>query len=238
MKKAIVTLDSNYVPLQWLHWSRPLFKLYATKVGANYVEIAKPKINLPAHPVLEKLQLYDVLNEYDRVVYFDADILVQPQTPNLFNIVSFENVGAVYDCPDNNEHNTNRARSIANIKSILGEIDWVDGYINAGMMVLSRDHQDVFKFDPKLLKADPKLLKKMFLDQDFINYNIKKNKLQIHKLPRSFNRITFSGNDEEFYEHGELAYVVHFAGKHEKAALMQRFFRKIVDKQTLWERVR
>lgn len=216
MRNAIVTLAINYPPI---HWSRPLFQLYATKVGADYVELDTPKIKHPTCPMLEKYQLYDVLGRYARVVFFDADILVQPKTPNLFMIVPPEKIGAVYDCVDNNERNTNRMPSIANAQRILGKINWPDGYFNSGVMVLSQIHRKIFKVDPRLFKIKQKTM----LEQGTTNYNIKKNRIPIHKLDRTFNRIAF-GSDKGFYEKGKLAYVIHGAGRSSRTKLMKKFF--------------
>jgi len=221
MKKAIVTLNINVSML--IHFSKPLFLLYATKVKADYVEINEPKIKHPIDPMLEKYQLYDLLDRYERIVFFDADILVQPRTPNLFDIVPSEKIGAVYDSPDNNEHNKNRMENVMSIQKILGDINWREGYINSGVIVLSKQHRNIFTYEIKL----DKISQCGMLEQNLTNYKIRKHKFPIFKLNNRFNRIAF-GNLERFQdETGNLVDVLHFAGLSRKIDLMEKFFYRI-----------
>jgi len=224
MRLAVVTLGIGIEQL--LMWSRPLFQQYAEKIGADFVTIATKTINHPLCPMLEKYQLHDILGEYDRVAFFDTDILVSPRTPSLFDIVPFGKIGAVYDSPDNNEHNTNRRHDIKGFQERFGDVGWKDGYINSGVVVLSDIHRPVYQYDPRLHE----IKRRSFLEQGFTNYNIRKNKFEIHKLDRNFNRIAFGGKEAEYYEGGKLADVLHFAGKSDKRGLMEKFF-PLVSKQ-------
>jgi len=218
VKLAIVTLGIDIEQL--LQWSRPLFKQYAEKVGAELVIIPTRSINHPICPMLEKYQLYNVLENYDRVAFFDTDILIAPKTPDLFKIVPFEKIGAVYDCRDNNEHNRNHDADVKGFQARFGDVGWKDGYINSGVIVLSNIHRPVYQYDPRLHEIN----RRAFLEQGFTNYNIKKNKFQIHKLDRNFNRIAFGGKEQEYYQDGKLADIVHFAGRVDKKGLMEKFF--------------
>lgn len=221
MKKAVVTLNIN-VPML-IHFSKPLFLLYATKIKADYVEINEPKIKHPIDPMLEKYQLYDLLERYERVIFFDADILVQPKTPNLFDIVPLEKIGAVYDSPDNNEHNKNRIGNLMSIQKLLGDIGWREGYINSGVIVLSKQHRNLFTYEIKFHKINQYRM----LEQNLTNYKIRKHEFPIFKLDDRFNRIAF-GNLERFQdETGRLVDVLHFAGLSRKANLMEKYFHRI-----------
>jgi lipopolysaccharide biosynthesis glycosyltransferase len=217
MEKAIVTLTINYPLIQW---SRPLFNLYATKVGAEYIEISEPRIKHPICPMLEKYQLWDLLGQYERVVFFDSDIIVSPRTPDLFKIVPPEKIGAVYDNPKNESFGDHRKSSILHIQEQMGDIGWRVGYVNSGVLVLSNTHRDAFKFDERLLKIEQRTM----LEQNFTNYNIQRHKLPVHHLSRNFNMISFGGKEEGYYIKGKLADVVHLAGRSSKPELMNKFF--------------
>ena len=69
------------------------FKAYAKKVNADFLCIKEYKDifkYIPANSffekaILEKLNLGDLLNDYERVLYIDADILITPKAKDIFS---------------------------------------------------------------------------------------------------------------------------------------------------------
>lgn len=59
---------------------------YASRIGIP-VEIIESRLfpsNLPLH--VEKFQIANLLNRYDRILYLDLDILINPAAPNIFDV--------------------------------------------------------------------------------------------------------------------------------------------------------
>ena len=77
-------------------------KKYAERIGADFIHINRRKINYNktknVNPVLfEKYQLYDILQNYDRALYIDSDVLITPNAPNIFDEVPFDVIGGVFE---------------------------------------------------------------------------------------------------------------------------------------------
>jgi lipopolysaccharide biosynthesis glycosyltransferase len=222
MKTAIVTLAVGQQALQIYKLVAPFFQYYAEKTESDFVALTSKIINC-SYAHLEKFQIYDLLDTiYDRVIYFDVDIIVQPKCINLFKIIPEDCIGAVYDCKDNNELNDNRKCEIVNIQSQLGDVNWENGYINTGVIVLSKQHKNIFT-EPELRNE----IKSNYRDQTLLNYNIKKNNFKIYKLDKMYNGMEINGysSRRRVKEHQKLidnkleASVMHFA--HEGVKLKQ-----------------
>lgn len=72
---------------------------YADRIGnVTLVKITEPKYSLafPKVPHLEKLQAIEMLDYYERVLFLDLDILINPAAPNIFEAYP-ENVTHGYD---------------------------------------------------------------------------------------------------------------------------------------------
>lgn len=78
MRKAVFTLNvGNYEP-KLREMTYPLFKLFARKIKADFIEITERKF--PDYPVVcEKWQIYELGKGYDWIIYLDADALVHPE---------------------------------------------------------------------------------------------------------------------------------------------------------------
>lgn len=93
MRKSLYTLNvGGYAP-EITALTYPLLRLYARKIGAEFVEITERKS--PDWPVLyEKLQVYDLARERDDEwsVYVDSDCLIRPDTPDFTAFVPRDHV--------------------------------------------------------------------------------------------------------------------------------------------------
>lgn len=136
-------------------YTEPFIKRYAEKIGADYVPITEfkniggvPSCKTEVAIYYEKFQLFDILEKYDRVIFFDLDILVQPWCPNLFEIVPDDKLGASV---------------IGHISGHIAEPGMIalqdkigikgfpiDRYLCTGLMVLSQCHKEAFDYnDPR-----------------------------------------------------------------------------------------
>jgi len=139
MKKAVVTLGVHVPDLLLI--SEPLLRAYAQKVDADFIKIENKvmdKLIIYPFPCFEKFQMKDMLDNYERIIYLDADILVQKDTPNLFDIVPETEVGGVYDNFKNEPSEVDSSNnyyeyfySMFFIQKVLGKVDWGGKYFNA-----------------------------------------------------------------------------------------------------------
>ncbi len=184
--KAIVTLciGEEYKLGQVTH---PLLRSYADRVGADFIVISEPKINLGNHN-FEKYQIYDLFEQYDRILYIDTDIIVTPECPNLFEIVSEKEFGAFVV----SEHTYFHDGAIKKIQSKLGDIGWERKYFNAGVMVVSKQHSKIFNKSYELIEWAKET--GAFYDQTLLNYTIQKMDIPIHDIGYQFNHTTDAKN--------------------------------------------
>lgn len=98
VKKAVVLLAVGEKYEKLLSTNISQFKSYAVKYNAELVIInQKPDSSNKRSFFYQKLLLPDLLKQYDVCVFFDIDILINPDCPSLFDLL-LENkgFGAVY----------------------------------------------------------------------------------------------------------------------------------------------
>ena len=232
IKLAVVTVVVGQEALQLFEIVESFFKSYADKVHADFLIINEKHFTHLHAANLEKFQIYNLFDIYDRILYVDVDILISPRTPNVFAIVPPTHIGAVYDNEKNAENNTGRKKEIQNAQLHLGNINWNTGYINSGVLVLSKEHRNVF------LNAElRKKMKSAYNDQTLINYNIKKNQFPIHKLHSKFNGMQINGftsrninpkNAKLQGNNKNNAFILHFAGESNKAEHMKKTAKQLL----------
>src|SRR4051812_8614118 len=93
MRKAVVTLcvGERYSKIGKL--THPTFKAYADRIGAEFLVISERQFKTPVI-CYEKLQLREMLRQYDRIIYLDTDIIVRDTCVDLFSIVPYGWFGA------------------------------------------------------------------------------------------------------------------------------------------------
>lgn len=203
MKKAVVTISigDEYRTLgSLLHPSKCT---YARKIGAEFIEIKTRKWP-DIHPNFEKLQIRDVLDNYDRILYLDCDTLVRHDTPNLFELVPSDFFGAYNEswwggwgiAPN---HWTDFRAPHYGVEPIAAS-----RYCNSGVMLVSKDHQHVFDFPPKL---DNSQFTQQPIDQPWINIQLTRLNIPVYELPYTFNR-THSVKIGKRTD----AYIIHYNG--------------------------
>lgn len=214
MKLAIFTLAIGDNPMYQaaIH----SFKYYAERVGADLIiseSLHYPiHINNPtygANPAWsEKLRIADLLQEYDRVLYLDADILISPNAENIFQ--HYSDLDTIYMLDEGLHCNRHVEQRL--VEAYLGEVDWPQHspnqphYYNAGVILVSKSCQ-LFDY------ADLPTLQRVcndirFYEQTLFNYMIFKNRLKHQPLAVRFNRMDMFG--KEAYLNDDF---IHYAGK-------------------------
>ncbi|MBQ4890359.1 glycosyltransferase family 8 protein [Shewanella sp. MMG014] len=230
MKKAIFTLAIGDNPMYKA--ALESFQAYADKVGADLIVSDKLHFHInikdpiysasPAWP--EKLFTAELLKDYDRILYLDADILVTPHARNIFE--EYTDLETVYMF-DEGRH-LNRDLPISQINEALGPADnWqtVDGkqsYYNFGMFLVSKECK---LFQLATLEGMQKVCNTVkFYDQTYINYIIQKHNIPNQCVDAEFNRMEFLGQ-----ENYKKASFIHYAGRGYRIKCPSREIRYVDD---------
>ena len=98
MKRLIITrADDNIKAMTDI--TLPIMREYAKKCDADFKIISgdAPFLsgdNLPHYRILE---VADLLDEYDRVLCLDADMIINKDCPNIFEVVPEDKIGTIFE---------------------------------------------------------------------------------------------------------------------------------------------
>lgn len=228
-KKAMVTVLIGTRHNNIAELSHPTQKAYAHRHGLDYIVYdskeytvygsdgsrsvieqccpvvtgkTAPMLSNPAFGAYNKLNVFELLEHYDRIVYIDTDIIVRDDAPNIFDVVPSDKVGMM--CETGLLGN-DRAQLMQewSQKHNADISDWNGQYYNTGVMVMSRGHE-------KVLNGCEHFYDDTFFEQTPINMNIIDYKIPMHELPYSFNRTSFM--DFQMDEPRHSSYFIHYAG--------------------------
>ncbi len=195
--------------------SLPLMINYASRIGSDFISLS-PVYSSRFLGVLnyEKLQILDLLVYYDRVAFIDADTLVSPRTPSLFDIVSNDHLGVFIASRYSDGHNP----SVKAILNELGEIQWtrenrnpeIYESFNSGVLVLSKAIGRVFANELDLAErwAFANSKRKFMSDQTFLNYVAQKHHVPLADIGYQYNHTLAPGNSKKRFK----SYIIHYAG--------------------------
>ncbi len=194
---AVVTITVGDVYNKIAEYTHPTIKMYASKIGAEFINITESTCSTPHW---DKFKIYDLLNKYERIIYIDTDILVREDCPNLLDIVSIGSFGAFNEAPFTDGRAIVFNRALNDYGISLNK--WDGSYYNTGVMVLSQIHKYLFK--------KPELEIPNFYEQSYINIILAKNNVKMHSLPYDFNRMSCMDPYVGIDRHN--AYIIHYAG--------------------------
>lgn len=208
-KKAIVTITIGEKYWKMASHTHPLLKRYAEKCDAEFVVIDHNiMIDRFGRATYEKLQLHDLLKHYDRIAFIDTDILVAPDSPDVFKLTPEHKVGASTE-----ETYSKSARDKRVTQEVLGDVTWHNVYFNCGMMVLSKAHRELVNPDAPglLLWATGKFRSShvnLLNDQPFFNHRVNKLGLEVEDLGYKFNHTRVITPTHRRF----LSHFIHYAG--------------------------
>jgi len=210
MSRAVVTMTFGEKFERMAELTHPTIKRYADRIGADFVVINERKWP-DYHWDYEKSQFQDLLLKYDRINYIDTDCIVRDDCPDLFQLVKPTEFGAFREgafIPD-------RMKALEYVAHLSGQqiqmnpAEWKGKYWNAGVMVVSALHRDIFmemSTNPKA--ADPKVAG--YGSQGWLNILLINNKVVMKDIDYKFNRMfvmdTYTG------EPRHASWIVHYAG--------------------------
>jgi lipopolysaccharide biosynthesis glycosyltransferase len=154
-------------------------------------------------PHWAKFELFKLLNEYDRIIYLDTDLIIREDCPDLFKIVPEDMIGMYDEGKFINRISSLTEASLAYKQKM--KIKQVDArYYNTGVMVLSKQHKS-------LLAPPPEQKELGMYEQGYLNLKINNEKIKnIHELTYHYNRMELL--DTLTGESRLASYIVHYAG--------------------------
>jgi lipopolysaccharide biosynthesis glycosyltransferase len=205
MKKALITRADNNIKKMTDVTFIPM-KEYAKRIDADFIVLDhKPQLLTDDNKTHYRiLKVREILEEYDRVLLLDADMIVNKDIPNIFDIVPEDKIGSIYE--DKGSRKPDRINKIKNIQSIWGDVNWKEGYTNAGTFVMSKQHRDIF------LPHNNQYWVGWGSADLHMSYMAHKLGFNIHELPFTWNHMTmfsesWNGNADRFNSQ-----IIHYAG--------------------------
>jgi len=162
-------------------------KEYAEKCGADFKAITESK-NLGSHIAYEKFQMNDFVNDYDRVLYIDNDIIIHPNCENLFQTYKEDCFYGLEEGDEFIDFFHSKSRLYEDIQSKNGSITWKKGpkgnfiYYNTGMFLFSKQCNPFSLYD----KQEATFVDTYF-EQTYINYLLQKYNIRTHRIECKHN---------------------------------------------------
>lgn len=229
MKKAIFTLAIGENPMY--RASVASLEAYGKRVGADVIvsdklhypiNVNNPKFD--ASPAWsEKLYITELLKDYDRVLYLDADMIVTPWARDIFE--QYPDTDTVYMF--NEGCYRDRSAQAEQINNVLGNVSWpkeddMTVYYNSGMFLVSKE---TGLFDNASIEEMQKICNEVkFYDQTYINYLIRRDGIKSVGVEAGFNRMMLLG-----YEDYQKADFIHYSGRGYRQKVPMRELKYIID---------
>lgn len=194
-KTAVFTISTDTYFKELAKLTHPSIKAYAEKIGAEFINISQPN-NTFANQKWLKFEVFSLLNKYDRIIYFDTDLIIREDCPNLFEKVPEDKLGIAIE----SRYVSRASEMHSAMKFFEIPLEWKGHYYNSGVMVLSRRHRQYFKL--------PKDFNKFDNPTAYINLIIQKEKVKTVDLDWRFNRTSYM--DEKVGMTRFDSYILHY----------------------------
>lgn len=205
-KKLVYTQSSGFVYSQYSVMTTPFMKLYADKIGANFIHEHSEK--KPKYPLFAKFRVSELLEDYDRILFLDCDIIVRPDSPDLFSIIP-ENLFAAFNegswcTPEEAEARMYLVKKASLfLKENIDDFDFYKQYFNGGVFLVSKVHQPLFK-----MPDDSSFMSEVTAEQNVLNIRLAKSAFKTRSLPSCFNAMPWKWSNRFIDDN----YFIHFAG--------------------------
>ena len=177
---AVVTVATGKRGRDMLDISGPSLRAYADRLNADFVVLDWP--GLPQYPITAKFQIPRVLEFYERVIYLDADIIVQPAAPDLFEMVAPDEFGIYNELAESLGYGGSLMTEYQETRISQGlERSPIEFYGNAGVMVFGEAHRNVLTIPPNPM---PPIY---CVEQHWWNARLHDCKVKMHLLPKIAN---------------------------------------------------
>lgn len=184
---------------------------YAHKIGADFIDIDESQYS---HCHYDKFRIYELLEQYDRIIYLDGDILITPESPNLFDIVPQDKFGALYEGKYATDEERQKHHQVILKASQEHEIQLPENYkfINAGIMIISKCHRELFAPPQKIVHME-------YGDQPLMVLRIANSNTEIFDIGPDLNRMPYL---DRLGKPRTESHIIHYAGLNNPHELMKR----------------
>ena len=220
MKRAVVTIVCGEFHRRLAQITQPTIQAYAQKLGADW--IAWDDYQGHTIPHYKKLDLGSLLDAYDRILYVDNDILIRDDAPDIFALVPQDKLGVLDESPF-----VDRSAQVIPFMEYVkyDPAQWDRRYYNTGVMVLSKQHKNLFAPPPVELDNGK--------EQTHLNVMISKTRTETFPLPFRFNRML--AMDSSLGEDRFDCFFLHYAGAYQ-AYSEEEQLELVADDLAVWQR--
>ena len=206
-KRLIVTIMLGKDPS--FEFVKRSFKEYAKKVNADFLCITKPSAILKSNKnklffeaLFQKISLGHLSDNYERVLYLDADILITPHAKNIFDICNDHSKLYMF----NEGVLSNREKELDLISTRLRKTIKDKNYFNVGVILFPKNNN--FLKAIRIHDLEYFVSKTGWFDQTYINFKSRVNNIPVVSLDRKFNRIGNGADNDKRFE----GFFIHYAG--------------------------
>jgi hypothetical protein len=172
---AVVTLVTSPPWAALAETTLPSQRAYAERLGADFIVLNRP---VSSHPHYDKWQIGDVLTQYGRMLYLDADVVIRRDCPDLFVMVPPQFVGGENELLSFPEH-------AQHLERFVERMGWppmsCPYYLNGGVIVASSMHRPLFRPPEQVFTDLP------WPEQNHMNARLIGERIPVCYLPSSFN---------------------------------------------------
>lgn len=144
-KHLIITVATGEVHEQLLHeCTAPCMQRYADKFDADFIALTGAT---QCWWGLEKMRIKPLIEQYDRALFLDADVLIREGAPNLFDVVPPGHIGMHDDyihCKAKNGLGWLEPARRAMLDSQMVDYYEYPGALNTGVVVTDREHASIW----------------------------------------------------------------------------------------------
>jgi lipopolysaccharide biosynthesis glycosyltransferase len=186
--------------------SFPFMREYCSRVGADFkiLDHESGCTHEEGRWHYRILKHFELLQDYDRVLHLDADVLVSPKCPDIFQEVPVDCIGTVWE--DQGSRTGSRRDKIRDIQKHFHEISWQTGYINTGVFLTSKLHQSIFQ------KIEGEFWESWGHDDVHLGYQLNQQGFKQHILGFQWNHMTMFSEPWNGSPCRFDSYIIHYAG--------------------------
>ena len=221
MKKAIYTINIPQTSEQAEFFNSCIDSQqeYACRRGADYImrnsTVDPIGSDVRAKILLQKFHIYELLLYYDRVLFLDADILIDKVAPDIFT--EYKDIDKIYMLNECAHYPIGDINMYIEQMIKIRPVEWRKSgefyeHFNAGVMLASEAQMDLFRYDAEdyfILPSNP-----LWGEQPYINYKIQKMGIPIGGLDKKFNTMVYFDDDGWF---------LHFSNVLDRAVRIKKY---------------
>jgi hypothetical protein len=227
--RAIITVANGSHFLEILKLTRPLMQDYADRVNADFIDLDN---DTEEWGPMEKFRVWNFAKEYEEVLFVDADVVIKPNAPNIFE--QYNESICVYDEYSdykNREWLTRERKAVSTLSGLNIENQPVS--FNSGVILSRKSSCDIWK------RPNVDIGTTHCAEQIWIGEQIRKEyerQATLGKLDSRWNwQYWFGDRKKGEFENGlEDAYFVHFSNCPSRLESIRKYIDQLNNKDLVW----